>query len=560
MDADSLGDLCRVHFRVKAPVKLGQVIGLSGSSYALGSFNRLQVLSLVTTPEAYPIWYTVTPVVIPRGEVVRYKYCVLEAGVVKAFEKIDQPRIVVTEELDNIVEDELSLQSLENSNQDSEMQLFDEIVRMKRRGSEHDRLFDLSILSHGQRLFLVCYHLPIEVHRSSDSNALFTVNWTDSLIAKSRDSIANDARTQWMGTVSVGHLKLVEGEMEALTEILQKMDCIPVFLDDEVAYDAYKGFCKQIMWPIFHNVDQIDQIHAAWNLPSGYGEAKSGAADGLVTKTNISHVSSSRERWAHEGSKANSETWTKQQGLDKESSTATEKVVEWNKNEKKYHAAYQRMNEMFYETLQKHIHENDVVWVHDYHLMLLPKLLRGTPLPLASNRKDKEQFTQSIDCKIVFFLHIPFPTSQIFRTLPNANELLHSMTCADVVGFHAFDHTRHFLNAIKRMLGIRSYTRPGGLLTVMVQDREVIVTMSHVSIEPDAIDKLLIDPETLRKASEIREKYKGRRIIVGVDTCQRLNGVAHKLAAFDRFLADYSGMYDNEQDSFTTYEVNFILR
>lgn len=63
--------------------------------------------------------------------------------------------------------------------------------------------------------------------------------------------------------------------------------------------------------------------------------------------------------------------------------------------------------------------------------------------------------------KVIFFLHIPFPTSQIFRTLTKANELLQAMTCADVLGFHAFDHARHFLTAAKRMQGVKSVTRPG---------------------------------------------------------------------------------------------------
>ena len=76
---------------------------------------------------------------------------------------------------------------------------------------------------------------------------------------------------------------------------------------------------------------------------------------------------------------------------------------------------------------------DDIVWVHDYHLMMLPKLIRDASLKVS----------------IVFYMHVPFPTSQIFRSLPAANELLQSMVCADVVGFHAFDHARHFLNGAK---------------------------------------------------------------------------------------------------------------
>ena len=144
------------------------------------------------------------------------------------------------------------------------------------------------------------------------------------------------------------------------------------------------------------------------------------------------------------------------------------------------------------------------------------------------------------DLRIIFFMHIPFPTSQLFRTLPRASDLLESMICADVVGFHAFDHARHFLNATKRMLGIRSGSRPGGMITLSVADREVLVTVSHVSIETEKIGPSAIHPETLRIARDLRLKYANKRIVVGVDVCQRLSGVALKLAAFDKMLSDSS--------------------
>ena len=84
------------------------------------------------------------------------------------------------------------------------------------------------------------------------------------------------------------------------------------------------------------------------------------------------------------------------------------------------------MNKIFQQSLVPLVKPDDVVWVHDYHLMMLPKLLHDAALKVS----------------VVFYMHVPFPTSQIFRSLPAANELLQSMTYADVVGFHAFDHAR----------------------------------------------------------------------------------------------------------------------
>ncbi|KAJ1440890.1 hypothetical protein B484DRAFT_391004 [Ochromonadaceae sp. CCMP2298] len=250
---------------------------------------------------------------------------------------------------------------------------------------------------------------------------------------------------------------------------------------------------------------------------------------------------------------------------------AENRTLEWNNLEEEYHLAYAAVNKIFARTLLGLLDNRDVVWVHDYHLMSLPKLLReavgkNAQAKCGFKHDDTDKDSRNVsstttdafekintelrrpltapadlhDIKIIFFMHIPFPTSQIFRTLTRATELLESMCSADVVGFHAFDHARHFLNATKRMLGIRSGSRPGGLLTLNVQDREVIVTVSHVSIETVRIAQAAAHPETQRIARELREKHAGKRIIAGIDVCQRLSGVALKLAAFDKMLSDSS--------------------
>jgi trehalose 6-phosphate synthase/phosphatase len=91
-------------------------------------------------------------------------------------------------------------------------------------------------------------------------------------------------------------------------------------------------------------------------------------------------------------------------------------------------------------------------------------------------------------CRKVFFLYIPFPTSQIFRELECGEDILEGMLHADVVGFHAFDHVRHFLNASKRIMGLNYESLIGGLIGVNYTGRTVLVSMSNVSIEPKMVD------------------------------------------------------------------------
>lgn len=98
--------------------------------------------------------------------------------------------------------------------------------------------------------------------------------------------------------------------------------------------------------------------------------------------------------------------------------------------------AYKRVNEKFAEVVLKNLDGVDKVWVHDYHLMLLPQII-----------KQKRP-----DISIGFFLHIPFPSYEIFRILPWREELIEGLLGADLIGFHTYDYQRHFTSCVRRLL------------------------------------------------------------------------------------------------------------
>jgi trehalose-6-phosphate synthase len=513
---------------------------------------------------------------------VQYRFCLMEAGSVKAFEKTTIPRTILLDSLDTIIEDEFSLDSLEGFGQDAEMELFEQMRQLTRRYSEAEKMVWLNETQREHRLFLVCYHLPVIVKRTEPGSAEpFEVSWNDSILARSQtSSIADSMRTYWVGTLSISLDALTVVERDFLNARLEQMDIIPIVIDDEIAAAAYFGFCKQVMWPVFHNVDQLDQIHAAWNLQDDFRQpARTSLPPNALPPSGMAGgLSASRSRANSSGALQALSGASQTQGptgRSRSNSIASgggsggaenNRVLEWNNLEEEFHRAHEAVNLIFARTLLGLVRDKDVVWVHDYHLMGLPRLLRSRDerrsrrRGTSDNEKDErnascattsasQKITAAADAplpvpgslanlRIIFFMHIPFPTSQLFRTLPRAADLLESMVCADVVGFHAFDHARHFLNAAKRMLGIRSGSRPGGLITLHVADREVIVTVSHVSIETDRVGPAALHPETLRIACELRQKYAGKRIVVGVDVCQRLSGVALKLAAFDKLLSD----------------------
>lgn len=102
--------------------------------------------------------------------------------------------------------------------------------------------------------------------------------------------------------------------------------------------------------------------------------------------------------------------------------------------------AYRDANRLFAQAVAKEIRDGDLIWVHDYHLMLLPEMLR------------EEIGETKANVKIGFFLHTPFPSSEIYRILPVRNELLLGVLHCDLIGFHTYDYTRHFLSSCSRLL------------------------------------------------------------------------------------------------------------
>ncbi|KAL7566116.1 hypothetical protein ACA910_003890 [Epithemia clementina (nom. ined.)] len=327
----------------------------------------------------------------------------------------------------------------------------------------------------GQRIFFVCFHLPVVVVQHPTTKR-WRASWSESILAKTEGSqILSQYQAYWVGTVTTNPPLENKEDTEEVRSILGEMKCIPIFLDTETREAHYYGFCKQVLWPAFHNIDLLDLSTCGW-LPD-----QDGASD-----------------W----DQSRLDDW-------------------WN--------AFRRVNKEFCRVMSELSDQDDILWIHDYHLALLPEQLTKFELETFGRRMTRK----------VFFLHIPFPTSQIFRELECGESILQGMLHADVVGFHAFDHARHFLNAAKRILGLNYENLVGGLIGVNFQGQTVLVSMSNVSIEPRMVDAALMLPSVQTGAEELKNKHKGRTIIGALDIAQRLSGTSLKLLAYERMLQDY---------------------
>lgn len=161
----------------------------------------------------------------------------------------------------------------------------------------------------------------------------------------------------------------------------------------------------------------------------------------------------------------------------------------------------------------------DLVWIHDYHLLALPSVLR--------------MHIENIRC--AFFLHSPFPSSEIFRTFPKRVELLRSLLNADLIGFQTFDYARHFLSCCVRMLGIEHKTHKGKI-GVEYYGRDVEVKIMPTGIDPNRFLNGFSWNETEWRRGELLEEYKNKTVLIGVDDMDTFKGIDLKLQAFMRVL------------------------
>jgi trehalose 6-phosphate synthase/phosphatase len=177
--------------------------------------------------------------------------------------------------------------------------------------------------------------------------------------------------------------------------------------------------------------------------------------------------------------------------------------------------AYERVNTAFANVVSGIARPNDIIWIHDYHLMLVPKLLRER-LPKAT---------------MGFFLHIPFPSFEIFRLLPWRKQILEGLLGADLVGFHTYDYTAHFLDSVHRLLGYEV-----AMGQTSVADRVVKADAFPMGINYEQYSNAAQDPRVQAERKRFRKKLGDCRVILSVDRLDYTKGIPQRLEAFSAFL------------------------
>lgn len=187
---------------------------------------------------------------------------------------------------------------------------------------------------------------------------------------------------------------------------------------------------------------------------------------------------------------------------------------------KEYFEAYRDINQHFAQKILEIYQPGDVIWVHDYQLMLLPQMIRER-LP---------------DATIGFFLHIPFPSYEIFRLIPTKwkRALLLGTLGADLVGFHTHDYAQHFIQSCKMILKVENQFN-----TILYKDRIIKTDLFPIGIDYQKFRDAITDETVVGIATGLEEKFLTQKIIFSVDRLDYTKGLEYRLDGFDEFLTQY---------------------
>ncbi|MBN2166664.1 MAG: bifunctional alpha,alpha-trehalose-phosphate synthase (UDP-forming)/trehalose-phosphatase [Marinilabiliaceae bacterium] len=189
--------------------------------------------------------------------------------------------------------------------------------------------------------------------------------------------------------------------------------------------------------------------------------------------------------------------------------------------------AYKKVNQKFADTALKYLNPGDAIWIHDYQLLLVPEMIKS----------------KMSDVTIGFFLHIPFPSFEVFRIIPWRLELLHGMLGADLIGFHTYDYERHFFSCIRRLIGYDI-----SLNNIHTKDRVIVVDAFPMGIDYEKFKQSSLKLEMAKEEDKsdfqleldkFAKFLPDRKLILSIDRLDYTKGIPHRLRAFNTFLEKY---------------------
>jgi len=201
--------------------------------------------------------------------------------------------------------------------------------------------------------------------------------------------------------------------------------------------------------------------------------------------------------------------------------------TEYAEFEKEFWDAYRNVNAKYAEAILSNIKPGDQLWVHDYQLMLVPQMVKQ----------------ERPDVQIGFFLHIPFPSFEVFRILPWRNEILEGMLGSDLIGFHTYNYERHFFSSVRRLLGHEINFNQINLKSRIVVGDSFPMGIDYNRFQDTALaeqQKSIKDKSTIQQELEkhllLRPEIK---LVLSIDRLDYTKGIANRLRSFEYFLEKF---------------------
>ncbi|RLN62865.1 hypothetical protein BBP00_00004504 [Phytophthora kernoviae] len=593
----------RVDFQVCAPLGHGQTLWLVGDLPVLGGSVDVVPntggagaeggLQLVTTPDLYPIWYNLEPVLAPTGTVVRYRYAVCsgsrflryegsaESGPVTRELTVGQGYVQTQDTLDSrprrrsslCSDDETSTggmtgtgttEQTEDGSEDEEVPppaFWGVIPRLSSGQAFVDRRANESDDGGGG------------LHRPNSRRPTGSGRLLADVIAEETESVASSPT---LGRLNPRIRSPIAEDMPSPVSKLRTVSedmpspnpASPRTAANNVTMEATDGVIIAVhRLPVLVHRTPEGHYHIEWEDDNLI--CPSGLLKDSYREANWDRVSSMRLTWvgtvhcAEPIPKEDEERLAKQLEdfhcvpvflADPLASTfhkfcygtlwpVFHNIVDvygalptrwWNPTQQRNAwASYKTVNRIFVNKVIEVYNEGDLVWVHGLHLLVAPSFLTRR-LPSVN---------------VGIFLHTPFPSSEIFRTLSMRADLLRGVLAADHIGFHLYEHARHFLTSCRRILGLKFSAQPGGYIGVEYNGRMVMLTISHIGIEPSFMDRINATTQVQEDIAVLTTKYESakRTVFVSVDRVERLKGILLKIGAIEFFLAQNPQYVDRVQ-------------
>lgn len=294
-----------------------------------------------------------------------------------------------------------------------------------------------------QRTVIISNRLPVTVRKVDGA-----LQYVESVggLTTGMSELYKQSGGLWIGWPGISDEELtLEDKAEIEKELVEKHQCLPVFLSSKEIEQYYHGFCNKTIWPLFHYF--------------------------------INKVEYSRDNWE----------------------------------------VYKSVNQKFFEITNSVMGKDDIVWVHDYQLMLLPRMIKES----------------HPDTELGFFLHIPFPSYEIFRLLIWREEILRGVLGADLIGLHTYEYVQHFLSSVRILLGLEdNFNR------LMYEDRYIRVDAFPMGIDYDRFTHVNTESEQ-EGVQTYHENKTDEQIILSIDRLDYTKGIPERIKGFKLFLTQY---------------------